>query len=65
MDKLAAGQLGLGRRAGFPYRPVGQVYEFWCTRAYYITIFFHYLPGEQAINVFAIGYTHYGTGGSP
>ena len=65
LKKLAEDPLGLGRRAAFPFRPVGQIYQFWCPDQYFVTIFFHYLPGEQAIKVFAIGYTQYATGGGP
>ena len=63
LERLAADPLGLSRRAAFPYRPVGQIYQFWCDDGFFITVFFHYLPGEQAIQVFAIGFTQYANGG--
>lgn len=57
LTELAGDPLALGRRAHFPYRPVGQIYDFWCHEAaghYFVTVFFHFKPGEQTIKVYAI-----------
>lgn len=67
LERLADDPVNLGRPAHFPYRPVGQIYQFWCEEdedyQYYITVFFHYLPGEDTIKVFAIGFARYARGG--
>lgn len=46
---------------------MGQIYQFWCEEdedyQYYITVFFHYVPGEDTIKVFATGFARYARGG--
>lgn len=64
LEQLAADPFGLGRPAAFPYRPVGQIYQFWCEgpdgEQFYVTVFFHFQPGETSIRVFSIGASEYG-----
>jgi hypothetical protein len=62
LDRLAEAPLELGRRAAFPYRPVGQIYEFWCEDdelRVYLTIFFHFTESEDTIRIFTIGRREY------
>lgn len=62
LGRLADAPLELGRKAGFPYPPHGQVYQFWCEdgdKRVYVSVFFHYLPGETTIRVTAIGVIRY------
>lgn len=58
LERLAEAPLALGRKAHFPYRPVGMIYEFWCEPpgevVYFVTVFYHFLPGESVIRVYAI-----------
>ncbi len=63
LNTLAVDPVGLGRRATFPYRPEGQIYEFWCDsadEAFFITVFFHYVGGQNTLRVFTIGFRRYG-----
>lgn len=62
LNRLAEAPLALGRRAHFPYRPVGQIYDFWCDEPgsrRFVTVFFHFKPGEEAIRVYAITVREY------
>ena len=62
LEALADKPIELGRRAAFPYRPQGMIYEFWCDsgqETYFITVFFHYVAGQSALRVFAIGFRAY------
>ena len=59
LEDLAADPLKVGRRAGFPYRPAGQIFEFWCDsgeRRYFVTLFFHFEPGERVVKISAVTY---------
>jgi hypothetical protein len=57
-DLLCEDPLVLGKRATFPYLPVGQIYECWCEESdgtpVFVTVFFHFKPGEQVLRVHAI-----------
>ena len=57
LERLAEAPLELGRRAHFPYRPAGQIFEFWCEESdqkYFVTAFFHFSAGANVIRVYAI-----------
>jgi hypothetical protein len=57
LERLSEAPLDHGRKAHFPYRPVGMIYSFFCDSGddtYYVVVFYHFEIGEQAIRVFAI-----------
>jgi hypothetical protein len=55
LDRLSDDPVGLGRKAGIPFRDVGQIHQFWCDgddARYWVTLFFHFVPGRDAVKVF-------------